>query len=178
MFNLTAILRARGAGSRGERRIHNQARALWESVRNGHDVPLLSSFSIAKANAISAHGFLLDVTFKGNPLVLIAGDVLWEEAGLAPVPTSLAKISARSLLGQFADRWREAVLTREPMTSEYEFTTPEMYKVLCRGVLLPLSTDGSTIDHVYGVVSWKSKKIDSGQEAPAAKGRPIGTACV
>ena len=68
-------------------------------------------------------------------------------------------ISANILLMRFASHHERALASGQPETAEYDFVTFAGYHVLCRGALLPLSADGVSLDHVYGVVSWKSEKV-------------------
>lgn len=150
-------------GALPERRLHNQARAIWSSSRRGNAIPALSDFDFRRIDAISEHGFLLEISQTGAPLVTQAGDIICEEAGQLAIPVSLEAIPERSLLWQFASRWEDAVRISEPVNSEYEFVTEFDFLILCRGVLLPLSTDGRSVDHVYGVITWTSRKVTGGK---------------
>src|SRR3546814_14136375 len=71
---------------------------------------------------------------------------------------------------------------RTPVMAEYDFVTNGGYHVLCRGALLPLSSDGVMLDHVYGVISWKSEKIRNRSRHPCdvlrSEERRVGTECV
>lgn len=172
MLNITRLDRS-GTMSLSERRLHNRAKAVWQAMRRGHEFPKLAAFDLCRMNEISEHGFLLELRENETPRVVYAGEILCAEAMLDTIPVSLAVISNKSLLSQFGSRWMDVVHSREPMTSEYEFTTDEGYKVSCRGILLPLATDGENIDHIYGVVNWKSKKLGNGSSTtlPASVGQ-------
>lgn len=160
MFRITDI--AEQLGRRfppfSERRLHNRARAAWEAARKGNKVPRIGDLDWQRMEKISEHAFLLTLRDSMSPLVVRAGDVIAEEAGLTSLPVCLDDVPKSSLLGQFGLRWQEPVLKSEPMTSEYEFITEYGYQISCRGVLLPLSTDGETIDQVCGVINWKSQQ--------------------
>ena len=151
-----------GNRASSERRLHNRAKAVWYAARRQRAFPTPDDLDLQQMHGIFEHGFLLEIRPKEAPLVTYAGAILCEEADVDSVPISLAVVSKRSLLGQFAHRWKQVIESREPMTSEYEFTTEERYKVSCRGILLPLAQDGEAIDHIFGVVNWKSKKINDG----------------
>lgn len=148
-----------------ERRLHNRAKAVWHATRRGRAFPTPDDFGAQQIDEVLEHGFLLEIRPKEAPLVGYAGAILCEEAELDSVPISLAMVSKSSLLGQFGWRWEQVVEACEPMTSEYEFTTEAGYKVSCRGILLPLARDGKCLDHIFGVVNWKSKKLSAGAHA-------------
>ncbi len=160
MFNISGLLlrRRTTAPSEPERRLHNRASRYWESRRDGREFPSLSNFNISELEDVQSHGFLLDLTLGGDPVIAHAGEVLREEADLRDGPTRVRDVRPTSLLGQFGSRWALVLEKREPLTSEYGFVTEAGYQISCRGVLLPLSSDGCDIDHIYGVVRWKSEK--------------------
>lgn len=156
--NLSSFTRL-WAVAASERRLHNRAKFLWQAACHGQRLPKPDAFDVRQMGEISEHSFLLELRTKEAPLVVRAGDVLCEEAKLDSVPISLAVIPTTSLLWQFGSRWMQALQARQPLTSEYEFTTEERYKVSCRGILLPMATDGDNIDYIYGVVNWKSQRL-------------------
>jgi hypothetical protein len=161
VFDFKALLPGgrRHSPSGAERRLHNRALLYWDQQRESHAFPLVLDFDAARLEDMHSHGFLLDLSPAGEPCVAMIGDVLRDEADLAGGPARLHDIKATSLLGQFAGRYHTVLEERRPFTSEYVFTTEADYRVSCRGVLLPLSSDGTSIDHIYGVISWKSEKI-------------------
>ena len=142
-----------------ERRLHRRAMLYWDGLTRGREFPLLEEFDFFELEDRAAHGFLLDLRDSSGPLVTQVGDVLRDEGELAGVPMKLDDVPPASLLGQFGRRWKRVLSERKPAVSEYDFVTAAGYHVYCRGVLLPLSSDGSVIDHVYGVISWKSEKV-------------------
>jgi hypothetical protein len=116
-------------------------------------------FDFLEREGLADHGFLLDICDATAPKFVSAGAILLEEADLTSTPELLSVVRSRSLLGQFAGRWKAITETKAPVVSEYEFETPAGYRVYCRGVLLPLSACGSMIDHVVGVINWRSEKV-------------------
>jgi hypothetical protein len=145
-------------GAALERRLHRRALMYWWRARGGHDLVVLSSFDPLEIEDDFSHGFLLDLR-PDEPMLAYSGPVLAQEAGLEAEQVPLASIKPDSLLMRFAHHHARAVVSGEPETAEYDFVTYAGYHVLCRGALLPLSSDGDRIDHVYGVVSWKSEKL-------------------
>lgn len=142
-----------------ERRLARRAMLYWCSIGGDGALAAVGAFNpSALEDDISMHGFMLDLRDPEGPMVCHLGPVLREEAEVAELPVSLADVSERSLLGQFALRWLEVLAQEQPVTADYDFDT-DSHRILCRGALLPLSSDGLTIDHVYGVVSWRREKL-------------------
>ena len=141
-----------------ERRLNRRALLYWRSIGRKGDLVAVDQFDPHALEDCSSHGFMLDLRDAAGPLICHVGPVLHEEADVKGLPVALADVSQRSLLGQFGRRWEEVLSQQQPVTAEYEFSTAS-YQIFCRGVLLPLSSDGQTIDHVYGVISWKSERL-------------------
>lgn len=161
MNMLSRLFRRRPAPDRArtlERRLSRRALLYWRSLGREGQLVRVGAFDPMALEDYSAHGFMLDLRGEGGPVACHVGPVLQEEADVDAVPIALARVPERSLLGQFARRWEEVVASGEPVQADYNFAT-ERYHILCRGVLLPLSSDGAAIDHVYGVISWKSEKL-------------------
>jgi hypothetical protein len=157
---LSRLFRRPGLRSQwgAERRLNRRALLYWRSVGGGKGLVAVDRFDPQALEDCSSHGFMLDLRDLAAPLVCHVGPVLLEEADITHLPVALADVPPRSLVGQFGRRWEEVLSQQQPVTAEYEFTTAS-YRIFCRGVLLPLSSDGQTIDHVYGVISWKSEKL-------------------
>lgn len=161
MIDLMKIVRNATRRPARERRLHRRAMLYWEGLKCEREFPLLEEFNFFELEDHAAHGFLLDLRDAGEPLVTQVGDVLRDEGDLACVPVKLDDVPPTSLLGQFGRRWKQVLSERKPAVSEYDFVTAAGYHVYCRGVLLPLSSDGAAIDHVYGVITWKSEKVQA-----------------
>jgi hypothetical protein len=157
---LSKLFRGTGLRSqwRAERRLNRRALLYWRSIGREGDLVAVNKFDPQALEDCSSHGFMLDLRDVAAPLICHVGPVLQEEADITHLPITLADVPPRSLVGQFGRRWEEVLSQQQPVTAEYDFTT-DRYHIFCRGVLLPLSSDGLTIDHVYGVISWKSEKL-------------------
>lgn len=145
---------------RTERRLHLRALSHWHAARGGREFPVCDEFDFLRLEDHATHGFLIDLSDASQPMVIHVGAVLREEAELGEVPVRLDDIAPPTLLGQFGRRWEEVRSARQPVMSEYDFVTEAAYQVRCRGVLLPLSSDGTSIDRVHGIITWKSEKVD------------------
>jgi hypothetical protein len=142
-----------------ERRLHARVLMYWQGVARGRDLVPLEEFDWLSLEEDSSHGFLLDLRQPDLPVFSYVGPVLAEEARIDGMPAALASVGANSLLARFGSQFQTVLDSAKPITADYEFVTAAGYRVLCRGALLPLSTSGVAIDHVYGAVSWKSEKV-------------------
>lgn len=142
-----------------ERRLRERAMAYWSSLRRGREFVLLNDFDPMVLEDRSTHGFLLDLTIPEKPVLRFIGPVLRDEASVTTDNVPLADVAQDTLLRRFADRHVEVSARRAPISAEYDFITSAGYHVLCRGALFPLTSDAVQLDHVYGVISWKSEKV-------------------
>lgn len=151
-----------------ERRLHKRAVRYWERAIGSADYLRLSKFDPASVEDALSHGFMLDVTDPAAPVFTSVGPVLQDEAGLECGIALFETVEETSLLARFSSRYLEVIETRAPVTAEYDFVTAAGYQVLCRGALLPLSSSGERVDHVYGVISWRSQKVAPEREPATA----------
>jgi hypothetical protein len=142
-----------------ERRLHRRALQYWQNALGDDGLVRLADFDPLAIEDDFSHGFLLDVRAPIGPRFSYVGPVLEQEAGVSGINVLLAGVRADSLLMRFASHYPRVLDSGAPETAEYDFVTDAGYHVLCRGALLPLSSDGVTLDHVYGVVSWKSERV-------------------
>jgi hypothetical protein len=49
----------------------------------------------------------------------------------------------------------QIIANRAPVGFEAEFENQRGTSICYRGILMPLSSDGDTIDFIYGVINWK-----------------------
>lgn len=146
-----------------ERRLHKRAIRYWHAARGEAEFLRLEGFDPAAIEERLDQGFLLDLA-GAAPVFARISPVLQEEAGIEGESSMLAEVPPESLLARFAAHYPKAVESGEPAMAEYDFVTEAGWHVLCRGALLPLSADGDRVDHVYGVVSWKSEKVAAAPE--------------
>ena len=144
-----------------ERRLHQRVMSHWQTLKRDREFVLVKDFDPLALEDSSTHGFLLDLTAAGCPVLRFVGPVLRDEASIAGDDVALSEVCGDTLLRRFADRHPEVSADRSAISAEYDFITSAGYHVLCRGVLLPLSSDGVLLDHVYGVISWKSEKVEA-----------------
>jgi hypothetical protein len=149
----------RGDGAAAiERRLHRRAVRYWRDALGECERLLLDRFDAGAVEDRLDQGFLLDLRDRAAPVFARIAPVLQDEAEIAAEAVGLADVPGGSLLARFAAHYPKALATEQPVTAEYDFVTEAGWHVLCRGALLPLSSDGARVDHVYGVISWKSEK--------------------
>src|SRR3546814_9802395 len=73
---------------------------------------------------------------------------------------TIADVPARSLLSRLTDHYFQIIANRAPIGFEAEFVNLRGNNTMYRGILMPLSADGSSIDFVYGVINWKELAQD------------------
>ena len=62
---------------------------------------------------------------------------------------------SRSLLSRLTDHYLQIIANRAPIGFEAEFVNQRGEPICYRGILMPFSSDGDTIDFIYGVINWK-----------------------
>lgn len=155
-----------------ERRLHKRALAYWQEAAAGRALVPLDGFDWLAVEDGSSHAFLLDLTKPAEPAFAYVGPVLRDEASVEGDNIPLKNVPEQSLLARFGSQFPKVLDGKVPITADHEFVTPADYRVLCRGVLVPLSKSGSVIDHVCGWISWKSEKVGTGGEPAAAAVSP------
>lgn len=154
-----------------ERRLHERALSSWQKARGRSGLVQLDRFGWRSLEDHRNHGFLLDVRDHAGATLVHIGPVLRDEAGIPDgVSVRFPDLPQHSLIARLAHRYRDALTNGEPVVASYEFVTSANYLVLSRGVLLPLSSDGQVLDHVYGVISWKSERLEGSDRLEQSRG--------
>ena len=139
-----------------ERRMHVRAYNYWVSLLNGRDYPSIADLDLDGVGDFAPHGVLLD--FRGgaaNPGTPFIGRELAAECGLGEGITEISQVPKRSLLSRLTDHYLQIIANRAPIGFEAEFVSQRGCSTMYRGILMPLSSDGATIDFIYGVINWK-----------------------
>lgn len=139
-----------------ERRMHVRAYNHWVSMLSGRDYPSIDDLDVASGGDFSAHGVLLDFTCGAeNPGTPFIGGKLAAECGLSGAITEISQVPKRSLLSRLTDHYLQIIANRAPIGFEAEFVSQRGCSTMYRGILMPFSSDGDTIDFIYGVINWK-----------------------
>jgi hypothetical protein len=149
-----------------ERRMHVRAYNYWVSLLDGRDFPSIEDLDSGDVEDFSPHSVLLDFTCGSeNPAMPYLGAAIRDECGLDDDMRTIAQVPSRSLLSRLTDHYMQIIANRAPIGFEAEFDNQRGETICYRGILLPFSSDGDTIDFIYGVINWKK---NDGAEQQAA----------
>lgn len=139
-----------------ERRMHVRAYNYWVSLLHGRAYPTIEDLDPDNIADFGPHSVLLDFT-RGvdDPAIRYLGAMLREECGFTPDIQRIGEVPSRSLLSRLTDHYLQIIANRAPIGFEAEFVGQRGHNTLYRGILMPFSSDGETIDFIYGVINWK-----------------------
>lgn len=139
-----------------ERRMHVRAYNYWVSLLDGRDFPSIEELEPADITDFAANSVLLDFTCgRDNPAIPYIGAGIREECGLDVDTRTIGDVPSRSLLSRLTDHYLQIIANRAPIGFEAEFANQREETICYRGILMPFSSDGDTIDFIYGVINWK-----------------------
>lgn len=148
-----------------ERRMHVRAYNYWVSLLHGRPFPAIEDLAPADIPDFGGHGVLLDFTAGDtDPRIAFIGQRLREETALDPAIDRVSQVPEASLLARLIEPYRRILANRAPAGFDAEFVSARGHTTLYRGILTPFSSDGRTIDHLYGVINWK-EVVDQTLEA-------------
>ena len=152
-----------------ERRMHVRAYNYWVSVLDGRDFPSIEDLEPSDVADFSPHSVLLDFTCGvENPAMPYLGAAIRDECGLDDDMRTIGDVPSRSLLSRLTDHYMQIIANRAPIGFEAEFVNQRNDNICYRGILLPFSSDGDTIDFIYGVINWKTVDAAHDHQTPAA----------
>jgi hypothetical protein len=139
-----------------ERRMHVRAYNYWVSLLKGRAYPSIADVDPHGLEDFGPHSVLLDFT-QGieNPGVSFLGKALREECGIDGDIEDVSQVPSRSLISRLTDHYLQIIANRAPIGFEAEFVSQRGHNTMYRGILMPLSSSGDTIDFIYGVINWK-----------------------
>ncbi|MCU6453937.1 hypothetical protein LPN01_07595 [Sphingomonas sp. A2-49] len=148
-----------------ERRMHVRAYNHWVSLLKGRAYPGIDDLDPASIADFGPHSVLLDFTGGiEDPTIAYLGRTLREECGLETSITRIAEVPGRSLLSRLTDHYLQIIANRAPIGFEAEFVGTRGRTTLYRGILMPFSSEGTSIDFIYGVINWK-EMVDAATQA-------------
>ena len=153
-----------------ERRMHVRAYNHWVSLLRERPYPAIGDLEPESIADFGPHSVLLD--FSGgieDPSIQFIGRTLRDECGLDQSITRIADVPSRSLLSRLTDHYLQIIANRAPVGFEAEFIGTRGHNTLYRGILMPFSSDSTTIDFIYGVINWKELVAADDQAALAAE---------
>ncbi len=158
-----------------ERRMHVRAYNYWVSLLDGRDFPSIEDLEPGDLVDFAPHSVLLDFTGGGeNPATPYIGAAIRDECDLPDEVNAIADVPSRSLLSRLTDHYMQIIANRAPVGFEAEFDNQRDETICYRGILMPFSSDGDTIDFIYGVINWKKLCNARITEASAEDQAPEG----
>jgi hypothetical protein len=139
-----------------ERRMQVRAYNFWASLLDQGQFPPVQSLLDGHLPDFADHSVLLHFD-NGieDPAIPFLGQVLADECEAGSPLRRLSDIPGRSLLSRITDHYLQIIANQAPIGFEAEFVNQRGRTILYRGILLPFSTDNTTIDYLYGVINWK-----------------------
>ena len=148
-----------------ERRMHVRAYNYWCSLLEGRDYPSIEDLEPDSIQDFGPHSVLLDFTEgSDDPATPYIGTAIREECGIGDDIKTISDVPGRSLLSRLTDHYLQIIANRAPVGFEAEFVNQRGRSIGYRGILMPFSSDGDTIDFIYGVINWKD--LGEGAEIP------------
>jgi hypothetical protein len=149
-----------------ERRMHVRAYNYWVSLLDGRDYPSIEDLDPGAVKDFAPNSVLLDFTAgRGDPATPYIGTAIRQECGLDDSISSISGVPSRSLLSRLTDHYMQIIANRAPVGFEAEFENQRSESLCYRGILMPFSSDGDTIDFIYGVINWKQTEHPVAQQS-------------
>lgn len=158
-----------------ERRMHVRAYNYWVSLLEGRDFPSIEDLEPADVSDFATNSVLLDFTCsRDDAAIPYIGAAIRDECGLTEDARTIGDVPSRSLLSRLTDHYMQIIANRAPIGFEAEFANQRDETICYRGILMPFSSDGDTIDFIYGVINWKQVgEQQSAGQLPDAFDRPL-----
>ncbi len=139
-----------------ERRMQVRAYNHWASLLADRAFPSIEDLEPENLPDFGPFSVLLDFTAGiEDPAIQYIGRALGGECGADIAIERLSDVPSRSLLSRITDHYMQILANQAPIGFEAEFVNQRDATILYRGILLPYSSDGETIDFIYGVINWK-----------------------
>ena len=140
-----------------ERRMHVRAYNYWVSLLDGRPYPSIRDLEPGNIADFGSHSVLLDFSKdREDPQIVFLGPTLRGECELDELaPGHISQVPSRSLLSRLTDHYLQIIANRAPVGFEAEYLNQRGLNTLYRGILMPFSSDGDSIDFIYGVINWK-----------------------
>lgn len=162
-----------------ERRMQLRAYGSWAALLDDAPFPDIRDLGAVADDDFGPCSVLLDFSHgPEDPRLAHFGERLAAECMITGGPqlARLFDVPERTLPSHITDICQQILTNKAPVGFEAEFETADGRTMVYRGVLLPFSSDGRTIDYIYGVLNWK-ELLDAamadplGQEVRAALSR-------
>jgi hypothetical protein len=152
-----------------ERRMQVRAYNHWLAMVEDSELPAVEELRPETIADFGPNGVLVDLTLGiDRPAIVYLGERLSEECGADREIFDLGDVPERSLLSRLTEHCLEVVATRSPVGFDAEFEGRAGKTIYYRSILLPFSSNGSSVDFVFGVISWKEGAVPTAPQVPVA----------
>jgi hypothetical protein len=149
--------------------MHVRAYNYWVSLLDGRPYPSINDLEPHTLDDFGPQSVLLDFSDgTDDPSVAWLGSELRQECDLIGDIRKISDVPKRSLLSRLTDHYLQIIANSAPIGFEAEFVGQRGQNTMYRGILMPFSSDGDTIDFIYGVINWK-EVADSATSAQIAR---------
>lgn len=150
-----------------ERRMQVRAYNHWLAMVEDGELPAVEALRPEEIADFGPNGVLVDLTLGiDRPAIVYLGERLAEECGDDREIFALGDVPQRSLLSRLTEHCLEVVATHSPVGFDAEFEDRTGTTIYYRSILLPYSSNGSSVDFVFGVISWKEGSAPASPQTP------------
>ena len=150
-----------------ERRLQVQTYHEWLRAANGKSFPTLAEMEAVQHPTLGESSFVLDLTDDIlAPTFLYIGDELLVDCEDAGAIQQLKDVPAKTLISRLSEHYLQCISNRAPVGFEAAFENCKGEYVNYRGIVLPLSSDDQTIDHIWGTVNGSSCTTEEISKGP------------
>ncbi len=159
MTNLVRTFQAEASAKNpAERRLNIRLLDYWQILRGERPYPAVQDFKFEAVEDLKPHLFLLEFSDGDiDPVFRYIGDALAEDCGQNLLQKPVSQVPRHTLLTQVTDHYLQVLAHKAPISFEAEYIDAAGDDVLYRSILLPLGSDGETIDCVVGAINRKEK---------------------
>ena len=150
-----------GVGRKNERRLTGRALLYWWTLKGDGPLPRHSALPLDGADALGGEGLWPNFFTVALPegtddsTFVYCGSALSEVSGRDCANQRPAQCLPPALWDKLRYVFEAARESMKPLTASGRLETPEGEMALYRSIILPMSEDGHTVDHILGAISFK-----------------------
>ncbi len=155
MTVLSPDMKAESASAKGkERRLTLRLAAYWQNLCAGRAYPALGDFEVDAIPEFLPRGFVLDFGDGiDNPIFRFIGAAYIDDCGMDLTGQPISAVPRHTLLVCLTDYFLQVFAAKSALAFEGDFPRDAAADIHYRGILLPLSEDGETIDYIVGAIN-------------------------
>ncbi|MBL4800837.1 MAG: hypothetical protein JKY45_03015, partial [Emcibacter sp.] len=131
----------------------------WFGLADDCGIPSLTSLNPDDIAPYKNNMVLIDLRdTKDEPTLQVIGQLLSQDLDMDLSLKGISEIPRRTLLSRITDHYMEVLANKSPISFDAEFLNKEHKKIFYRGILLPFSDDGQSINFILGAIRWISEE--------------------